>query len=137
MEAWRVLIPVAWIVVSTIVGLVLYRTSKAFFTQKDNSQGSRQIRLTGSVVIAALAFTALWKTTPNEMLVGMSEGKILVAQDAIERAIRSTEQVVASFDRLDACRKLSDLNQCDIELERVKNSLAISVSDIHGLSEPK
>ncbi|TAT71063.1 hypothetical protein [Rhizobium ruizarguesonis] len=136
MEAWRVLIPVAWIVVSTIVGLVLYRSSKAFFTQKD-PQNSRQIRLTGSVVIAALAFIALWKTTPNEMLVGMSEGKRLIAQDEISRAIRSTEQVVATFDRLVVCRKLSDLNQCDIDLERVKNALTVSVSDIHALSEPK
>ncbi|MCF6368345.1 hypothetical protein [Rhizobium halophilum] len=64
-----VFLPVIWLLVATIVALILYRTSETLFEERaaKSTQG-RRVRLTGSVVIAALAFYGLKTSTSTAAL---------------------------------------------------------------------
>jgi type VI protein secretion system component VasK len=63
------LAPLVWAGVSVCVALVLYKTSGSFFEREGGESGGKiRLRLTGSIVIAACVFFALWKVTPEAAL---------------------------------------------------------------------
>jgi hypothetical protein len=78
-------LPVIWAAVSTVVALLLYRTSSAFFSQTEkNKSGTRVIRLTGSVVIAAVAFLGMKAATPSQLLLGEDPGLVSVSVSQLD-----------------------------------------------------
>jgi hypothetical protein len=69
MTVLRVLLPVIWAIVSTIIALLLYKTSKALFVSdekrsENENKVRRRLSLAGSVVIAGIAFVGMKYATP-------------------------------------------------------------------------
>jgi hypothetical protein len=66
METLRLLLPVVWSVISTVVGLTLYRTTTARLK-------SKSMAIAGSALIAAACFFGLDRATPTALRVGRDE----------------------------------------------------------------
>ncbi len=104
-------IPVIWAIVSALIGLILYKSSKAFFTL---NHSNRQIRLVGSVVIAALAFWGIKNATPKNRL-----------ESSFEKTINDSYILATEIEReclgLDACLKARNPEACDRQAEVIKS----------------
>jgi hypothetical protein len=97
------LLPIAWASVATVIGLVLYRSSKALIQSVTTSEAKkRTIRLTGSVAIAALAFFAMKWATPAQRLT-TTNAVIRGDLDRLQRSYLEAEAALAVND-IPACR---------------------------------
>ena len=78
-DLFTLFLPIFWAIVSTMIGLVLYKSSSALFEQtQGNDTDKKRIRLAGSVTIAALAFYGMKTATPSSRLLIASPGMISV-----------------------------------------------------------
>jgi hypothetical protein len=85
MTALRVLLPILWAIVSTVIALLLYKTSKAVFVSNETRNVKqntvrKRLSLAGSVVIAGLAFLGMKNATPVENITEPGTDRISKAQ---------------------------------------------------------
>jgi hypothetical protein len=116
------LLPVLWAVIATLIGLALYKTSKALFeSQKSNTTASRRIRLTGSVTIAALAFYGMKWATPPQRLQAIPEGAIVVKANDLGKLYDLSTELDRSSIQLEGCTSTLSVADCKEEIRRVRN----------------
>lgn len=97
MDVLTLLLPVIWAAAATGIGALLYRSSRALFeSSRVTQRGQRRIRLTGSVVIAALAFYGMRAATPSARLQSIPENATVIDRPSMD-AIRN---LVVRSDRL-------------------------------------
>lgn len=122
-EYFITLLPVLWALVSVGIALALYKTSEGFFEQKDKGKGkSRQIRLTGSFVIAAIAFLGMAQMTPDHLLKLESASSTYVSKADL---LVLADRVAALEDQLvevEGCAAVKVAGQCERELSSVKRA---------------
>jgi hypothetical protein len=136
-ELIRLLLPVIWAIVSTAIGLILYRTSSAFFEDTQQTQGSkRKIRIVGSICIAALAYIGLWRATPTSLQVGVPLDSQLVRQVDIHAAGESIQEAAAAVTRLEGCATIAPPVQCRREIDLVSDRVAQAQRKLDALSRP-
>ena len=89
------MLPVIWAVVATGIGLLLYKSSRAVFEDSAQRQGlrNRRIRLTGSIVIAAIAFLGMERSTPRERLYELPVGSLIVQRSAIQEMYENAVEI--------------------------------------------
>jgi hypothetical protein len=124
-ELLRALLPVLWAVVSTFIGLVLYRSSAAFFEQTRQKPGStRKIRLVGSICIAAIAFYGLRESTPTALLTGVPKDSQLIRSSDLQGIVEAAEQADSALLKLTACANITQPSQCQAELSAVRDRIS-------------
>lgn len=113
-------LPILWTIVSTIVSLILYKSSSAFFESKRSREGeTRRIRLVGSIVIAALVFLALWRATP-----AVKPTPLEAFRPRIEEVGERAENVRQRLNLLKACAAMTAVSQCARELDALDTAVA-------------
>src|SRR5580700_9207361 len=95
-DTLTLVLPILWVLVATFVGLVLYKSSSAIFRGKG-------LRLTGSVVIAGLAFYGMLRATPSGRLQPVQPGRSLVSSNDLERALQMSQQLDRQVLELQGC----------------------------------
>ena len=136
MDLVRATIPVVWALVGTLIGLVLYKSSSAFFEQTQKSEGStRRIRLVGSVVIAALVFLGLRQSTPTPLLTGVPGNSKLVRSAEILGLSEVADQADAAMLSLTGCASISRPDQCRVEMDVVKDRIGQIRARIREISK--
>lgn len=116
------LLPVAWAVIATLIGIVLYRSSEAVFENFTGSNGAkRSLRLTGSVVIAALAFYGIKVSTPAQNLVAANPGMAQVPVAEVRLAISKANENVNDLVVLESCLELDQSGKCRDQLTVLQN----------------
>jgi hypothetical protein len=119
MSVLQLFVPIVWMVIATIVGLVLYRTSKAVVRLKS-------IRVAGSAAIALVAFYGMYKATPLSLLASPYSERARVLQrdlaDSLETLNGATKDCLAPGPEL--CRRAlitlqSQLKRADADLESI------------------
>ncbi|ESZ56002.1 hypothetical protein X727_33005 [Mesorhizobium sp. L103C119B0] len=131
MEILKLLLPVFWAVVSTGVGVILYRTSSALFESKQLKDGTtRRLRLAGSVTIAALAFLGMWYATPRESLQPNLNGYAQYKVEAINRIADLAQQINDKAVDLSAClnEPQSDCRTQALDLQSLASQSEIATS---------
>ena len=108
MEVIVLLLPVIWALVATGIGLVLYRSSRALFSSQESSATAKKIRLTGSVVIAALFFLLIRQATPSGNLTSIPKGSVILSADRAAQLSRLGEQIEAEAVEFNACLSALD-----------------------------
>jgi hypothetical protein len=111
-------LPIVWAIVATIIALLLYRTSKALFDSESVPNiFAKQIRLTGSVVIAGLAFLGMKWSTPEDFIRTAASEHDIRLQQRIDGLIEATRNTETSIAELAACTEMSDsLGACSDQL---------------------
>lgn len=138
MDTLTLLLPVIWAVVSTAIGLILYRSSEAMFEASHLSDGGKKrIRLTGSVVIAALAFYGMKLATPQSRLEPLPPGAIVVSQDRFHSLLASAERTDRLSLELSGALEANDLaatHERFIALREETLGLATALRAVSGLA---
>jgi hypothetical protein len=123
MEYVKLFLPIGWVIVSTVVGVILYRTSDAFFEKVSKDKSSRQqLKLTGSVVIAALTFLGMYYVTPRGALTPKPEGMQYVASVEVQRLLDRVHDVQDRLLALSACLSVSSPKDCSGQLQDAQTS---------------
>jgi len=124
-ELIRLLLPIIWAIASTLIGLILYKTSSAFFEEFRQKEGSkRKIRLMGSVVIAALTYLALWQSTPSSLQLGVPDDSMIVRRTDIVAASEDVKEAAAAIIHLVGCTEITSAAQCAREIELVSDRIS-------------
>jgi hypothetical protein len=113
------LMPLVWLVAALAAAMILYWTSKAFLDAEEMfGVPIKRLRLGGSVVIFALVFVILWKSTTSDAIVVQS------SQMATLRA--AVEDLENSLPMVEACHesKLPDSPQCEVAYAQHKAKVA-------------
>lgn len=132
------LLPVLWAIVSTAIALILYRTSEGLFEQRGtNKSTTRRIRLTGSVVIAALAFVGMAKTTPQHvMTIDPGDAAILPLSEV--RLLRDRIAVLEDqFIELKGCVNVKGAENCVSQLDALTAAMGNVKESASHLSPPR
>lgn len=124
-ELIRLLLPVIWAIVSTLIGLILYKTSSAFFEESRQNEGfKRKMRLMGSVVIAALTYLALWQSTPTALQLGVPDDSMIVRRADIAASSEDVKEAAAAIIHLVGCTEITSAAQCASEIELVSDRIS-------------
>lgn len=105
--------PVIWALVGTAIGLLLYKTSSAFYKRKG-------LRLTGSVVIAALAFYGMLRATPSRRLEGPQVGMSSVHSASLETVRNMTNALDGKVLEIQGCAATLADENCQKKLLDLK-----------------
>lgn len=118
------LAPLVWAIVSTVIALLLYKTSEGIFTHGGGEGDTKnRLRLTGSVVIAGCVFFALWKTTnPAVMQTGSEKSQGAQARTFQQIANEATEAQLA-LGELQACIQQVEQPECDGRISGVSSRI--------------
>jgi len=137
MEFLRVLLPILWVIVSTVIGILLYQKGTAVVERLVKRKTSVQrVRFTGSVAIAVAAFCGMSFTTP-----AFQAGKISVDVSALKNvtalSVRIDDLVLliqgecSSAILDDRCKqKLADLKDDS-------NSMRVALGQMEAAEIPK
>ncbi len=94
------ILPIVWSIVATCIGAVLYKTSAALFEDTSRARGrTRSLRLTGSVVIAALAFVGMRSATPVDRL-ELPRAALKSDFDELDRATLEAQAAIVNGDTI-------------------------------------
>src|SRR5215467_11904438 len=131
-------LPVAWAIVATIIGLVLYKSSEALFEQTRRSSGeTRRIRLVGSVVIAAVAFGGMKYSTPSAVLDPYPADSLLISKAKIQMLLDQSSRVEDSLLPLGACLSLEAGKQCQKDYDSVLSAAGATTASIRKVLQEK
>lgn len=130
-----IILPLVWVVVSTVIALILYRTSEAFFEQKVSGRhGAKRIRLVGSVVIAAVVFLGLARFTP----VGRFDEKVSNESRVSTAALDDQEEAIVgvrqAFEETKACSALASMSECQARITELESRIVQLERARHGVS---
>jgi hypothetical protein len=121
MEAITLFLPVIWAIVATALGIILYRTSAALFEDQRRSRTqTRTLRLTGSVVIAGIAFLGIRGATPADRL-AMPRAALRAELDEIDRSILEAQAALTNEDPSGCKIALLRLSQTAARLRQTLN----------------
>ena len=121
-DALTLLLPVLWAVIAMLIGLALYKTSKAFFeSQSKNTSASRTLRLTGSVTIAALAFYGMKWATPPQRLQAIPDGAIVIKSNDLGKLYDLSTDLDRASIQLEGCTSTLSVADCKEEIRKVRN----------------
>lgn len=110
MEYLTLLLPILWAIVSTTIGLLLYKSSRAVIEDLVVDEGRRsKIRLTGSFAIAILAFFAMKSATPETRLQSIPPGYVAVEKSILTTIARGSQQISRSALNLAAATSVGDM----------------------------
>ena len=132
--SWALLLPMLWAIVSAAIGLILYKSSTALVAGDGNVGPfrSKEVRLTGSVAIAALVAVGLWYATPEAALDVAARDARIVPQSrlvALHEASLLTESRMAEVA---ACAEMTgSLAGCNDSLIGARNA----IRDLRVLAE--
>ena len=128
----RTLLPVIWLLVSTLIALLLYRSSSALFEEERASQGGvRRVRLVGSVTIAALAFLGVWRATPTSILTGQDDDHVGVATTQLVASHRAAAALDDAVNKIAACVTNAPIAQCPAERAQLAAAAqAVAAADL-------
>jgi hypothetical protein len=122
--------------VGTLIGLLLYRTSSAFFSETAKTKsGVRAIRLTGSVVIAALAFYGMKISTPSQRLLGQQQGMAQVPESKIEELSNLATALDRSVLEVQACVNTQVDQGCLNKVQLLKNDTSTLTAKVATLKQ--
>ena len=136
-EIITLFLPVCWAVVSTIIALVLYKSSEAFFESNNKTKGKqRKIRIVGSVTIAAVAFFGMQYATPKERLKQLPKGSIILQQ----YDIRKLHELSVNIDRnslelLGCSTTATTITPCKININKIREAAVSLNSTIKNIIE--
>lgn len=117
-----VLLPIIWAIVATIIGLILYRSSEAFFEQSRSGDGNkRRIRIVGSITISALVYLGLWNATPESAAAGFGSEVFVISKNDFNSAITILNEATAAISRIEACTTVTSLSGCGNEISTARN----------------
>ncbi|BCG65195.1 MAG: hypothetical protein methR_P3020 [Methyloprofundus sp.] len=115
-------LPVAWALIATLIGIVLYKSSDAFFEQTSGQKNQkRTLRLTGSVVIAALAFYGIKNATPDQNLLATAPGMLQVSIAELQSIESKLEENINDLLILESCLELDQTGNCRDQLVRLQS----------------
>jgi hypothetical protein len=139
LEYIKLFLPIGWVVVSSVVGVLLYRTSDAFFDSLSKDDTSRKrLKLTGSIVIAAVTFFGIYYVTPRGALDPMPSGMQYVSTVALQRFTDNVGAVQDKMLSLSGCLSISPPKDCAGQLQDVQSSVgSLEQSANHLESERK
>jgi hypothetical protein len=136
LDTLTLLLPIAWAITATLIGLLLYKSSTAFFDQSTNAnQQTKRIRLTGSVVIAALAFYGLKLTTPAERLLGSRKDMVTVDINALERVKDSSRTLDRAVLEVQGCVATTLDSTCERKITELKIQSTALVQTIANMGQ--
>jgi hypothetical protein len=118
------MLPIIWAITSTLIGMLLYRSSNALFEQESvDKQRTRRIRLAGSVVIAVVAFIGMQRATPKERLGGIHADSVCIP----DTRMLELERIIRDIDRLkleiDGCFASEDYALCTTRLQTMHTAI--------------
>src|SRR4051794_14213358 len=97
-------LPVMWAIVATAIGVILYKSSDAFFEQVNTGKGTkRQLKLAGSITIAAVAFYGMYYVTPRAALEPRPDGMRYYSKAAIDNLAGQNHEIQNKLILLAAC----------------------------------
>ena len=132
MEYIILLLPVIWATTATIIGLLLYKSSKAFFSNElKNGATSKRIRLVGSVVIAAAAFLGMKISTPSASLDLQDEDEIQLNKSEMNQLVKNFKKLDRALMEGMGCYSAIDSSYCLLKLEeawRLSKEISLEVS---------
>jgi hypothetical protein len=117
MQVLRLLLPVLWAVVATVIGWFLYKWSTAKIE-------SKRLAFTGAVVIAAMAFYGMFRATPASLLLDPQLG-------AASRAAAELADTAAQADK-DCIARPDKPRSADAGLDKVR--CANTIQDLRARS---
>jgi hypothetical protein len=124
MEYIKLMLPMVWVAVSTGVGLILYRTSGAWFNSLHASEKSKKnLKLTGSIVIAGVTFFAIYYVTPSDALVAKPAGMEYVSVVELQRLEDRVHKVQDDQLALSACLSANLPKDCSSQMQDVQISV--------------
>jgi hypothetical protein len=136
MEVVRLFLPVIWALVGTLIGLVLYRSSSAFFEQVKRKNGAvRKVRLVGSICIAAVVYLGLWRATPTSLQTGVPDDSKLVPKQELRAAVEALEQAVAAVSSVEGCAAAAAASKCQSELATLRARTGDSLARARKLEQ--
>lgn len=118
------LLPVAWALVSAVIGVFLYKSSNALFEQLDVSQGKkRTFRLTGSILIAAVTFYGIKSSTPSQNLITNSPNMIQISITDLRSLQSKSNENKDDLLLLESCLELDQSGNCKDQLTRLQSRI--------------
>ena len=122
--ALPIFLPILWAIVATVIALVLYKTSKALFESNDIPQlSAKRMRLTGSVVIAALAFLGMKWATPDSLLEAADAHSKLIPRQLLLDQLDAVKDTESALVELSACAEMGgSFLACTDQLRIARNS---------------
>jgi hypothetical protein len=135
-ELLSLVLPVLWALIGTLIGLLLYRSSSAFFSSTQKTQkGTRAIRLTGSIAIAAIAFYGMKAATPPERLLGARQGTVLVPEYKVNELAEFITQLDRTALEVQACVATIVDETCKEKTQSLKNEASTMQAKIADLKQ--
>jgi hypothetical protein len=115
-----IVLPIAWAIISTVIALLLYRTSDAFFEQQvPDEKGRRRIKLVGSIVIAGVVFLGLAKFTDMSQFSEIAANQQRVSRAALIEHRQAMTSLRNTYEELRGCIAIARKDQCDNEMEKL------------------
>jgi hypothetical protein len=132
------LLPVLWAIVATAIALVLYRTSEGLFEEKIKSASTtRRIRLTGSSVIAALAFLGMAKATPERLMTSNPNDTVLLPVSDVRLLNDRMAIIEDQLMELEACVSVRGVQNCIAQLESLRTAISNVKVSVSRIKEPR
>jgi hypothetical protein len=126
MEYIKLFLPIGWVVVSAFVGVLLYRTSDALYESLSKSEASRKrLKLTGSIVIAAVTFLGIYYVTPRGALDPRPAGMQYVPVVEVQRLLDAVTAVQDQALALSACLSINASRDCSGQVQDIQSSAAV------------
>jgi len=111
------MLPVVWALVATFIGIILYRSSEAFFESVSGSRNKKKtLRLTGSVVIAVLAFYGIKSSTPGGNLYLNSPSIVQVSSEKLLNIRSKLKDYSDVMIAIESCMELDQAGNCKSQL---------------------
>ena len=130
MQVFYAVLPVIWVVVATIVGVILYKTSKIVLESASQSEArKRQLRFVGSAVIATVAFVGMQQATPEYQ--PLPAGSTILRTIDMHSLQELSREAYISRMELGACLSHHKFSECSAEYSRLANAL----ESLHGKSQ--
>jgi hypothetical protein len=133
-----ILLPVVWLLGATIVGLILYKSSEAFFEKRGQSANhQKRIRIAGSALIAAIAFLGLRESTPVDTLRVNTPGTSLVRDADLMALVRTLQRIEDQLVVLRSCIAIDQRGTCGDQLTEVQKAAKEADALARGLVPAK
>jgi hypothetical protein len=130
-EYFLYILPVIWALTSTLVALLLYRSSKAFFSQTESVQGrTRRVRLVGSIVIAAVVFLGLRSASPSR---DVSPDDTVLHRAEFNALMGALADLRSASDALEVCLNMTAVSECREQVETLRAQASRSRAAINAM----
>lgn len=127
-------LPIIWAVVSTVIALILYKSSDALFEQRFPVKSERRrVKLVGSIVIAAIVFLGLAKFTDLSPFSDISKNQRRVLVSTLGEHRHNLVVLRNAYEEMNGCVSVTTADQCEqymIKLEAGLEGVERSFNDV-------